>query len=267
LALGVGGVTVKGGNSKKSEDSSSSSSESSGSSGPDERELDFRRGGLLLNSIGAEGYRIFSKWKIPATDISYCDLVKRYEAQFNKRQNLFITRHRFLSLEQLSTEKVELFIDRVSKSASFCRFGDLEDDMILQIVTKGIKSDRLRKDLLSTQDLDLGKARNICLLFTTAEESNDIITEKADADVAAISKGKPNRFSGRRKAKGCFNCHAEDHWVKECPRLKDLVCRKCNVKGHIARFCSKNKGEGRVREIGVESVKQSERSAESDESF
>ena len=87
-----------------------------------EEELkDFKRGGLLINSIGDEGYRIFARWNIPASAISYrqSELVGRFKERFESRQNLFVTRHRFLSLEQLSSELIEDFLDRVTGKARY----------------------------------------------------------------------------------------------------------------------------------------------------
>ena len=214
-----------------------------------ENELDFRRGGMLLNSIGPDGYRIFTKWKIAAKDIKYTNLVERYEEQFTGRQNLFITRHKFLTMEQLSSESVESFIDRVAKSASFCRFDALEDDLTLQIITKGIRDDRLRKELLSTDKLDLTKAKNVCYLFASAEESSNMLTDKPSAEVAAVNRDPwnkgPSRKLDAKKRGGCFTCSSKDHWAKDCPKKKDMSCFKCGIKGHIAKWCKKRS----VREV------------------
>lgn len=245
-----------------------------------ERGLDFRRGGLLLNSIGAEGYRIFTKWNIGAERILYSDLKKRYEEQFAGRQNLFITRHRFLSLEQLATEKVEAFIDRVAKAATFCRLGDLENDMTLQIVTKGLRNDKLRKELLATADLNVQKARNICHLFTTAEESNDFLNEKTDTAVSAVvSRPTGDRYDVKkpeyasRRSGECYICKSRSHWANNCPNRKrrdtttrEFSCYQCGLRGHIARNCNKKPGKA-VREVKVADQQGAPSETESDESF
>ena len=235
--------------------------------------LDFRRGGLLLNTIGSEGYRIFTKWNIPAKEISFNDLVARYEEKFTNRQNLFITRHRFLSMEQLSSEKVETFFDRVSKAATFCKFEGLEDDMTLQIITKGLRDDKLRKELLATDKLDIRKAQNICHLFVTAEESNDFLTDKTETLVAAVESKSTHQKSEWRKSKGeCFICKSKDHWSKKCPDRKrrdtrpEVTSCRCGLKGHIARSC-RSKGN-KVREIKTDDSHQRyKQEPESDESF
>lgn len=252
---------------KNKEESSASSSEQADI----EKNLDFRRGGLLLNTIGAEGYRIFTKWNISAKDISFTDLVARFEAKFAGRQNLFITRHRFLMMEQMSSEKVEAFFDRVSKASSFCKFEALEDDMTLQIVTKGLRSDKLRKELLATDKLDLVKARNVCHLFVTAEESNDFLTDKTETSIAAVTSKTADKKEWRKPKGECFVCKSKNHWSRDCPDRKrrenrpDVTCYKCGGKGHIARQC-KNK-ENKVREVRADKTHQMDKETESDESF
>ena len=234
------------------------------------KDTDFRRGGLLLNTIGPEGYRFFTKWNIAAKDILFSNLRERYEEKFTGRQNIFITRHRFLTMEQMSAEKVEMFIDRVAKAATFCRFDTLEDDMVLQITTKGLRNDKLRRELLATDDLTLQKARNICHLFTSAEESNNFLSDKTEMSVAAVDSRPPARAEGKRPNE-CFICKSKTHWSKECPKRKfgrdnkpEVTCYHCGYKGHIARFCSnKNKS---VREVKAEHHK-GRNEPESDESF
>lgn len=221
-------------------------------------DLEFRKGGLLLNSIGAEGYRIFTKWKIAAANIRYSDLVARFEQKFTGRQNLFITRHRFFTLGQVATEKVEAYIDRVAKAAMYCDFGGLEDAMILQIVTKGLKSDKLRKDLLATDALDMQKARNICFLYTSAEESNDFLVDKPSVEVAKVSK-KPATNQKQQRPNGCFICKSPDHWAKDCTKKKEVTCFKCHKKGHFANKCR----SGKIQEVTADQ----EQEYESDESL
>jgi hypothetical protein len=222
-----------------------------------EDQLNFKRGGMLLNSIGNDGYRIFTRWKIAAKDIRYDNLVGRYEDQFTGKQNLFVTRHRFLTMGQISSESVETFVDRVTKAASFCKLGDLEDDLVLQMVTRGLKNDKLRKELLSTDKLDLQKAKNICYLFTSAEESSNFLTDKPSAEVATVSRAPTRKGNG-----SCFICKSKEHWAKDCPKKKDFSCFKCGTKGHIAKHCKKKA----VREVQASDDKRGSES-ESDESF
>lgn len=237
---------------------SSGESSSKKADANEEIDFEFKRGGLLLNSIGAEGYRVFTKWKIAAADIRYTDLVARFEEKFMGRQNLFITRHRFLSMEQMAGEKVEIYIDRVAKAAMYCDLRDLEEALVLQIVTKGLRSDKLRKDLLATDALDLRKARNLCHLFTSAEESNDLLTDKPSAEVAKVSRKPMPKNKGQKGNSGCFICKAQDHWAKDCPKKREIVCFKCNKKGHYAKQCR----SGKIQEVTAK-----ETDSESDESL
>lgn len=227
-----------------------------------EEQNDFKRGGLLLNSIGDDGYRIFTRWNIKAHEIRYTNLINRFQTQFKERQNIFITRHRFLSMEQLSTESIETFIDRVTKAASFCQLAALEDDMVLQVIVRGLKDDQLRKELLGTSDVNLTKAMNLCKLFVKAEKSNTVLTRTTDIEVAYVKEGKRKQTEKtiQKKDTGCFLCKSTSHWIKDCPKRKELHCTKCNKKGHTQKYCKSK----RVQEITTEP---NDPGLESDESF
>ena len=232
-------------------------------------DADYRRGGLLLNSIGTEGYKIFTKWKIMVRDISYNDLVARYTAEFTKKQNIFVTRYKFFNLEQLGGEAVESFLDRITKAASYCALGDLEDAMILQCLTKGIKSEALRKEILYIEDCDLDKARRVCFTFESAQRSNTVIADKSDhSSVGAVGysgrtfsakKGSSGTTTGPSKQRPCGICKSSEHWANKCPEKKKLKCTFCGKKGHSADYCRNR--------VQVVEAHKSQDGAESEESL
>ena len=146
----------------------------------------------MINSIGDEDYRIFARWNIPALAISYQELVERFEELFQSREYLiFVTRHRILSLEQLFSEVIKDFIDRLTRKAKYRYFRTLEEAMILQIITKGLCDDKLRKNLLYTKYLDINKAENICHLYHSTESSNVVLTGGADTEVSLVKSRGP----------------------------------------------------------------------------
>lgn len=223
---------------------------------------DYRRGGLLLNSIGSDGYKIFSKWKISVRDISYDNLVTRYTAEFTKKQNIFVTRFKFFNMEQLAGETAEEFLDKTTKAASYCALNDLEDDLILQCFTKGIKCNELRKELLSTDECNLAKARKICFTFESAQRTNSTLTHKPEsASVGAVgeqkkaTKERPKQ--GPNKENTCHICKSSEHWAYKCPEKKKLKCTTCLKKGHSSQYCRNT----------VQVVEAKEKEADSDESL
>jgi len=237
----------------KKESSSGSSSKSALSSEEIKESNEYKRGGLLLNSIGEEGYRIFTKWNLRATDIKYTDLVGRYRAQFEKKQNLFVIRHKFFTMEQMSSENVDVFVDRVVKSASYCKFAALEDDMALQVITKGLRDDKLRKELLCTEAIDMTKAKNLCSIYMSAEKSNTILTGSNDNNEVALVKQEHKGGKAKKKKEGgaCFICKSTEHWANKCPhRERNVTCHQCKKKGHYARNCPDK--EKKVREVTTE---------------
>lgn len=230
-------------------------------------DADYRRGGLLLNSIGNDGYKIFTRWKIQVKDISYQDLIARYAAEFTKKQNIFVTRFRFFQMEQLSGETAEGFINRITKAASYCALGDLEEAMILQCLTKGIKSEALRKEILYIDDCNLDKAKRVCFTFESAQRSNKVIGDKPDqGNVGAVAfhntttSGNIEETTGGPSIKRpCSICKSTGHWAHKCPEKKKLKCTTCNKKGHTAKYC-RNK-------VQAVEIQHSQDGAESEESL
>lgn len=252
-----------------------STDDSAGTSGTESQgkpkvdDSDYRRGGLLLNCIGNDGYKIFTKWKLLVKDISYRDLTARYTAEFTKKQNIFVTRYKFFNIEQLGGESVESFIDRITKAAAYCALGDLEEAMILQCLTKGIKNETLRKEILYIEDCNLDKARRVCFSFESAQKSNNIMGDKPDqASVGAVgfynkrdSSKRDSTSAGPSTQRPCGICKSSEHWAHKCPEKKKLKCTVCSKKGHTANFC-----RNKVQAVEVQNHKNTD-GAESEESL
>ena len=141
--------------------------------------------------------------------------------------------------------------------------------MILQIITKVLRDDKLRKELFYTKDLDFNKAKNICHLYHSAESSNVVLTGGADTEVSLVkSRGAKGGASGgdrRGKPPGvCHFCKLPGHWIRDCQKRKDLVCENCKGKGHSAKVCKK----ARVLEIQQQQQTREDNSTQDlDESF
>ena len=202
------------------------------------RNEDHRKGAALLNAIGEEGMAIFDTFDIAVQEIGYKDLIKRFEQHFGHRENVIILRHRFLGSRQSEGESVSSFIRRVSVAAGACELGALREDMIVQVVIKGMESAKLRGELLITADLDLAKLKEICSRFECADRTEDVLRgreievdrvrgERVTAEVLRVTLGR------------CFKCGNEGHFARSCPKgeSKAIVCFKCGKEGHIYRFC------------------------------
>ena len=139
--------------------------------------LEQRKAALLLDSMGEIGMDIFETWNVPVDGMQYEDLKREFERHFQQKENIVATRHRYLSIEQRTEEKIDSFIERVERAARTCRWGGLEDAMIVQIVIKGMTNEKVRAELLGKKDLDVRKVRSVCFRFQAAKTAADIISD------------------------------------------------------------------------------------------
>lgn len=219
-----------------------------------ERVESHRKGAMLLNCIGEQGMEIFDTFGVEVTNIQYEDLERRFEEFFTRRENKILLRHRMLVCEQKDEEDVTGFIERVTKMAGQCQFGALKEDMIMQVVIKGMKDDKLRNDLLVKADLTLDELKATCLRYESADRTAMELKDRKfrDGEVEQASE------EGR-----CFRCRQTGHFARECPQEpscyscgerghmsvacptkragREVICYKCGERGHIVSSCPQNR--------------------------
>ena len=158
-------------------------------------EVEQRKAALLLDSMGEIGMDIFDTWNMNVSTMQYEELKYEFSAHFQEKENIVATRHRYLAIEQRSEERVDKFIERVDRAAKTCRWGNLEDDLIVQIVIKGLNNDKLRAELLGKKNLNADKVKAVCLRFESARTAANIIAK--DGDNSRTVKPEIDRVEGR----------------------------------------------------------------------
>ena len=229
-------------------------------------ETEFRKGAALLNAIGKEGLGIFDRWDIETNDIRYADITKRYREHFSKKQNVIISRHRFMSMTQHQGEEISKFIDRVSEQSKMCELECIKcavkDSFVLQIVVKGMLDDHLRELLLITENLDLDILRIKCEQYESAKHTGKAMGNTASggagyAEIDAIDLQRNDRTRPQADSEvKCYNCEGRGHISRDCPkeRKETRECYKCGTTGHLARDC-RNGGVSRGKAEDTRTVK------------
>lgn len=167
---------------------------------------------------------------------------------------------------------MDKYVERIDRCSRSCRFGDIRENMVVQMVIKGMKEDKLRKELLLKRGLDLQKVRELCGQYETAMAASRIIAKGPIQEVEAIEKeqeaevnwvgsyrgrGVGNyRGRGRGTATGfkCYSCGGSGHMTRNCPSPQDKQdnakkeakkgeCYTCGEEGHFSRECPKSKNK------------------------
>lgn len=248
-------------------------------------ELEQRKAALLLDSMGELGMNLFETWDVEVGTMQYEGLKGAFEEHFSDRENIVATRHRFLCLEQRSEEGLDKFIERVERAGKTCRFGGLEEEMVVQIVIKGMRLDKVRNELLLKKDLSLGKVKSVCNRYESAVAASKIIkkshpvsevdrVEVDDGELAGEEDAQVDRIGafgvrgrgsrrGRGRGRGCWTCGGFGHDFKACksrmernkeqtrggPGPKFGKCFICDESNHFARDCPKRGAHGRVNAV------------------
>ncbi|XP_062538170.1 uncharacterized protein LOC134206466 [Armigeres subalbatus] len=173
-------------------------------------------------------------------------LEKYFAPQLNKR----FERHLFRALKQEVGESFEDFVFKLKEQANRCKFSDV-DDMIVDQIIEGCNSLELRKKLL-TEEKDFSEALMIGRTIENVQkqakqysnplpsglEGTSLVQRVADRQMPSTST-KPCSSNARK----CYNCGRYGHIAKDIHKCaaKDAKCHNCGTKGHFKICCNKRK--------------------------
>jgi len=230
-----------------------------------------RKVNSLLHCLGKDCIAIFESFDFEndANDPQdrnkkeeYDFVVGEFENYFSKKKRLRQVRREFSKLKQEETENVITFINRLKIKVKECDFGDQTDEMILDRLCEGVKSERIAERLcdadFAEEELTLEKAVDICRQVDMTEEQ--LKDRKGGAQQSSASAvhavGVRNRNRGRSRGRNkqnfnpgrstnyqesnsqerCGNCGLSHDEEQVCPAAGSL-CYNCGFRNHWARCC------------------------------
>ena len=185
-----------------------------------------------------------------------------------RRTSKHVTRDKFIQLQQ-GSKSVDQFVVELRKQVRDCAFGELQDDLILHVLIRGVSNERMRRRLLETENLDLPKAIRMCqTMEATAADLQSLVektetVEKIAAMESQSTRGGKDQFSHWRKkqqdsvdgkarqprqqrnaasrgAKVCSRC-GRLHQPRQCPAYGQQ-CTNCGAPNHFAHMCTRRTG-------------------------
>ena len=213
---------------------------------------------MLLHSIGIEAMRIFNGLKFSDGEDrnNMADVIKKFDQHFLGQTQEFFERFQFNRRNQESGESIDEYVSVLRNMAKTCGFCDcMRELLIMDRILLGILDDKTREELLSTHDLTLGKALEICRAREAAtihmkalknEEINKVKgtqKQKKPMKPRDRTKGKQHQTETTRATiKKCYFCKQVHAMRKESCPAWGKVCTSCGEKNH---FPASRKCKGR----------------------
>ena len=114
-------------------------------------EADLKVKSLIYLSIGLEGNRTFYQ-RNPHARIEWCttnELVHELTLTFTRPRNRMFDRFQCFKTMQQHNESLETFYSRLREQVEHCKFEQLEEDLIKDILISNMRSSDIQMELLS----------------------------------------------------------------------------------------------------------------------
>ena len=213
---------------------------------------------MLHHSIVIEAIRIFNGLKFSDGEDrnNMADVIKKFDQHFLGQTQEFFERFQFNRRNQESGESIDEYVSVLRNMAKTCGFCDcMRELLIMDRILLGILDDKTREELLSTHDLTLVKALEICRAREAAtihmkalknEEINKVKgtqKQKKPMKPRDRTKGKQHQTETTRATiKKCYFCKQVHAMRKESCPAWGKVCTSCGEKNH---FPASRKCKGR----------------------
>ena len=222
-----------------------------------DKEGDERKIGTLLYCLGPDADDVLTSTSIGDEDRKkYAQVVAKLDAHFKVRRNVIFERARFNKRNQLENESAEEYITTLYSLVETCEYGGMKDELLRDRLVVGIRDAKVSENLQMKADLTLEVAKKTIRQSEAVREHSQQLNGSTDhkkveevrPQRSRNARGQHARYSHRdaRDRRGgpkgqtshnCSRCGQTKHKPGDrCP-AKQVICRKCNKKGHYAACC------------------------------
>uniref|UniRef100_A0AAV2LR46 CCHC-type domain-containing protein n=1 Tax=Knipowitschia caucasica TaxID=637954 RepID=A0AAV2LR46_KNICA len=192
---------------------------------------------VFLTVVGKKNHTLLMDLCAPAKprEKKLEELIDLMRTHFVPKTNVIAERYKFNTRSQQENESICEYMASLRKLAATCKFGTFLEDALRDRFVCGVKTAELRDRLLNvahTKELTLAAAYDMGLAYEVTKHNAQQWSQKTfKANAIARSNVKKEE-----RGKPCYRCAGHGHGPGEC-RFKDVECRVCKKKGHIAKAC------------------------------
>ncbi|KAI4497712.1 hypothetical protein M0802_007252 [Mischocyttarus mexicanus] len=202
----------------------------------------------LKHLIGPVGIEIISKLSFnhPEDKDNLDILLQKIDEYYNPPRKETEKRYQFFNSPMNTTETIENYIQSLKDKAQQCKFGDLKDSLIIDVIILHANDKVLRKKYLQEDNLNYEKIieiyKNHKIATLESNSSNANLPPKQRPKANVNLKEKENPCSQQKKpCKKCNNVHP----YKQCPAW-NYKCKTCGEMHHFEGCCQNLSNQNKV---------------------
>lgn len=171
---------------------------------------DAQKVSILLHIAGPEIQDIFKT--LTPEDNTYVKAVEALSKYFNPTENIRYERSIFMALQPNESETTDMFVTRLKKQVSLCKYtkDNIEDDLIVDLVICKCNSSELREKFLQAKNLDLKKMLEIARAYEQSRVQNKKIEEnyQRSQSVSVNKLESANKVVQQKRYRPTYNSNA-----------------------------------------------------------
>ena len=181
---------------------------------------------VFLYTIGTDARKIYNGMKFGDGEDGRitADIIKKFDRHFLGQTLEYFERFQFNRRNQESGETIDQYMSDLRNMSKTCGFCDcMKEQLIMDRIIIGISDDKVREKLISTHDLDLNRAVDICRAM-----------EAASLQIKAMRSEEISRVTEHFRKTSMPKCHKKtaDINTNRLPRStvksKTSRCKFCN---------------------------------------
>lgn len=179
---------------------------------------------LFLTLIGGEAYSILKDLVAPALpkDKSYEELKEVLKSHYSPKRLIIAERYKFYTTSQEAHETVTNFSVRLKNLAKFCSFGTFLNDALRDKFVCGLRSESIKRKLLTEDNLTFEKAYQIAVSMEMTEGQIRLMGPET-ISVNKIGSHQKVKFKSSKSSNGSFS-----HSHTKSPESESQVVEKKN---------------------------------------